>query len=116
MEVEVARVDDVLPVVAAQFIKVDVKGHELAALSGMERVLASSPAARVLFEFWPSGLRAAKTEPKALLTFFAERGFTIYSIEDSRFTELTDSTLLIQKMGARRYTNLLASRTGVPTS
>ncbi len=113
VEVEIARIEDVLPVQFIDFIKIDVQGHELAALSGMERVLNASAGVRVMFEFWPSGLRVAQTEPEALLRFFANRGFTIYSTDNSTLSELADAAPLIQKLGAKGYTNLVASRTGV---
>jgi FkbM family methyltransferase len=116
VEVEVVRVDDVLPVAAVDFIKLDVQGHELAALAGMERVLASSPAVRVLFEFWPAGLRAAHTPPETLLNFFFERGFDIYELDEPGPRKLSEPALLIEKLGHKRYVNLFASRTGIPKS
>jgi FkbM family methyltransferase len=114
VEVEVVRIDDALAIPCVDFIKIDVQGYELAALSGMERLLASNPTVRVLFEFWPAGLRGAGTEPHALLAFLSERGFTIYSTDEPGLPELNDVAALVEKLGAKAYTNLIASRTGVP--
>ena len=115
IEVEVARLDEVLPVQTVQFIKLDVQGHEFAALTGMQQVLASSPDVRVLFEFWPAGLRAANESPELLFKFFQERGFLIYELEKGQARKLDMPTSLVSKLGAKRYTNLLASRTPLPT-
>ena len=88
IQVEVARLDDVLPAHPVQFIKLDVQGHELAALTGLQRVLESSPEVRVLFEFWPAGLRAANATPELLFKFFHERGFLIFELEKGQAREL----------------------------
>ena len=113
IEVEVARLDDVLPVRTVQFIKLDVQGHELGALSGMQEVIAASPDVRVLFEFWPAGLRAAGTSPESLLDFFHERGFSLYETKGGRLQGLRDPRQLILGLEPKQYTNLLATRNAV---
>jgi FkbM family methyltransferase len=113
IEVEVARLDDVLPARNVQFIKLDVQGHELAALAGMQEVIASSPDVRVFFEFWPGGLRAVNTPPESLLGFFRERGFKLYTTKGGVLRSLRDSQQLISELGAKQYTNLLATRNAV---
>lgn len=113
IETEVARLDDVLPVREVQFIKLDVQGHELGALSGMQEVIAASPHVRVLFEFWPAGLRAAGTPPENLLDFFRERGFELYETKGGCARHLKDSQPLISGLGGKQYTNLLATRAPV---
>jgi FkbM family methyltransferase len=115
IEVDVARLDDVLPVQTIQFIKLDVQGHEVAALTGMQQLLASSPEVRVLFEFWPAGLWAAHTSPELLFKFFHERGFFICELEKGQARKLDTPASLVSQLGEKRYTNLLASRTPLPT-
>jgi FkbM family methyltransferase len=115
IEVEVARLDEVLPVQTVQFIKLDVQGNELAALTGMHRVLGSSPDVRVLFEFWPAGLRAANASPELLFKFFHERGFVIYEFEKVPARKLDSPAPLMAKLGENGYTNLLASRMPIAT-
>jgi hypothetical protein len=107
--------DEVLPVPTVQFIKLDVQGHELAALTGMDRLLASSPDVRVLFEFWPAGLRAANATPELLFEFLHERGFLICELEKGQARKLDTPASLVSKLGEKRYTNLLASRTPIST-
>lgn len=110
IDVEVARLDDLLRVPRVQFIKLDVQGHEFAALSGLEQLLAVSPNVRVLFEFWPAGLRAANTNPESLLDFLRERGFEIYEAEGGHLQRVSDSAQLLAELRGKQFTNLLATR------
>jgi FkbM family methyltransferase len=111
IEVEVARLDDVLPVRAVQFIKIDVQGHELGALSGMPELLSASPDVRVLFEFCPFGLRSANTAPESLLDFFRDRGFELYEMKTGSLQHIGNPSRLLSQVQGKQYINLLASRT-----
>jgi len=109
------RLDEVLPVQPLQFIKLDVQGYELAALSGMQQLLGASPDVRVLFEFWPAGLQAANASPELLFKFFNERDFLIYELENGQALKRDMPATLVNKLGVKGYVNLLASRTLLPT-
>lgn len=113
VEVKVERFDDLQADCKPDFVKIDVQGHELAALSGMERSLSSNPKVQVLFEFSPAALAKAGTDPGLLLEFFRERGFGLFETEGARLNELHDSPRLISDLRGSRYTNLLAARAGV---
>lgn len=110
VEVKVERFDDLRPESKPDFVKIDVQGHELAALAGMERALSASQNVRVLFEFAPAALRKAGTAPDLLLQFFRERGFGLYETEGARLKTLENSQRLISDLRGGRYTNLLATR------
>ena len=110
VEVKVERFDDLQPDSEPDFVKIDVQGHELAALCGMERALSANPNVRVFFEFSPAALRRAETPPDLLLEFFRERGFELYETEGARLKKLRNSRQLISDLRGRRYTNLLAAR------
>jgi FkbM family methyltransferase len=110
VEVKVVRFDDVRPDSEPDFVKIDVQGHELAALCGMERALSANPKVQVFFEFSPAALRRAETPPDLLLEFFRERGFELYETEGARLKRLRNSRQLISDLRGRRYTNLLAAR------
>lgn len=113
VEVKVERFDDAQPHSKPDFVKIDVQGHELAALTGMERALTICPNIRVLFEFSPRALRKAGTPPDRLLEFFHERGFQLYETQGGHLKRMHDSRRLISRLGGRRYTDLLAARDAV---
>lgn len=115
VEVKVERFDGFQPDSKPDFVKIDVQGHELAALSGMERAISNSQNVRVLFEFSPAALRKAGTAPDLLLQFFRQRGFRLYETEGGRLKTLRDSQRLISDLRGSRYTNLLAARDAVET-
>ena len=115
VEVKVERFDDLQPDSKLDFVKMDIQGHELAALSGMERALSANVKMRILFEFAPAALRKAGTAPDLLLEFFRERGFGIYETKGAHLKRLRNSRQLISDLRGGRYTNLLAARDAVET-
>jgi len=113
LEVLVVRIDDILPLGKIDFVKIDVQGHELGALAGMERLLSSNPGLRIFFEFWPVGLQRAGNSPESLLDFFRERDFLLYERAGADLRPARDPVRLIAAMSGGRYTNLLASRSAI---
>jgi len=115
VEVRVERFDDLHPDSRPDFVKIDVQGHEFAALSGMERALSANPNVQVFFEFSPAGLRRAGTDPESLLAFFRERGFELYETEGARLKRSRNARELDSALRGSRYTNLLAARGAIET-
>lgn len=113
VEVKVEKFDDLHPDTRPDFVKIDVQGHELGALLGMEQALSRNPGVRVLFEFAPSALRRAGTEPRELLQFFAVRGFCLYETHESGFAKMNNPESLLVRLRGNRYTNLIASRDSI---
>jgi FkbM family methyltransferase len=110
VEVNLARLDDLLPAPRVDFIKMDVQGYELQVLRGMDRVFAESPGLRLYLEFWPAGLRSAGTEPEELLDFLFAKGLRVWSVSEG--TEpVTSFSGLERRLTGQKYTNLLAART-----
>ncbi len=58
--IEMIALDDYFkPGERVDLIKMDIQGYELHALRGANRVLADNPGIKLLFEFWPYGLKQA---------------------------------------------------------
>jgi FkbM family methyltransferase len=68
VEVEVARLDDLIPAGArVDVVKIDVEGGELAVLHGMERIVAQNPGVVVFAELADEHLRRAGTSAAGLI-------------------------------------------------
>lgn len=111
VEVEMARLDDVLSDARVDFIKMDVQGYEMRVLTGMQRLLAANPHLEIYFEFWPHGLTAAGSEPEGLLRHLHDRGFRIYQPHGTDLVEAPGWDALRARLTGKKFTNLVASRT-----
>ena len=90
-------------------IKLDIQGYELHAMRGARRVLSENPGIKLLFEFWPFGLRAAGISPEALFDFLKDAGFRVGVFNGNRLEQYTESAVF----GCAResFNNLFAQRT-----
>ena len=105
---QVVRLDDFLPQLAVDFIKIDVQGWELEVLRGMPRILNENANVRIYFEFWPLGYRRANSSHRELIAFLREANFRIF--DPVTAAELGDDAIeRLDRAGG--YTNLLAART-----
>jgi FkbM family methyltransferase len=109
VDVEILTLDEALPSTAVDFMKMDVQGYEMAVFQGMEGVFRASPQLEILFEFWPAGLRAAGTDPEALLEYLFQQGFQVFAPEGEDLRPVTDLASLSSQLNGRTYTNLLAT-------
>ena len=91
VEVEVVRIDDVIPETAdVTFIKADIEGAELSAFRGAERTLERSRPS-VVCEINPWFLEGFGLSVDDLLGFFSERDYTLYRIAGGRLVEVPGS-------------------------
>lgn len=92
-------------------MKIDIEGHELPALYGMQSLFDMHKIKCVLFEFSPLSQKCASREPLDLLNFFLDRGFSVREAEGEfrgRVVDKHNAASLIGRLGARGYTSLLA--------
>ena len=83
IEVDVVRLDDVLPAGArVDVVKIDVEGTELDVLAGMTRILRENPDLAIIAEFGPAHLRRAQITPDAWFEAFHIHGLEAYAIDE----------------------------------
>ena len=67
-------------------IKMDIQGYELKALRGANRVLADNPGIKLLFEFWPYGLKQAGGSSAELIAVLKQKGKLIQQVSSEGLT------------------------------
>ena len=82
LEVELISIDEALPSApAALVVKLNVEGAEPLVLAGMQRTLAECPEIVLFVELNPAALRAAGSDPAALVGFLEGLGFALQAID-----------------------------------
>ena len=105
LEIEAIALDDYMPIGSrVDFIKIDIQGAELSALKGAERILRENHGIKILFEYWPFGLRRAGHEPSELISYLRGLGFGIRSMG------ITKDDWQCLGSGKHDYCNLIAER------
>ena len=81
VQIEMVALDDYFePGQRVDFIKMDLQGYELHALRGASRVLADNPAAKLLLELWPYGLKQAGTNWVELIYALTRKNMTVSEV------------------------------------
>lgn len=112
VEVEVRRLDDVLPAeIAVDVLKVDVEGFEPEVVAGALAVIRRSPRLSLVIEVSPSGWRGQGTDPAAFLDSLAAMGFGFQLMLPDGLVRLDGPSLLEQAERLPFVTCCLAERT-----
>jgi FkbM family methyltransferase len=80
-----------------RLIKIDVQGYELAVCRGMAHTISRQPNALVAIEYMPEAMQDLGYEAHALLDWFQEREFKMYSLGRNGKLTLGLSDELTQK-------------------
>src|ERR1051325_172065 len=83
VEIQTIRLDDffVEGQEAVDVIKMDIQGAEMLALQGMARVVDRNKSITILTEFWKQGIRNSGYDPKLLLEYLCDHGFSLNLFE-----------------------------------
>jgi FkbM family methyltransferase len=108
VQIEMVALDDYFkPGQRVDLIKMDVQGYELHALRGAGRVLADNPAAKLLLELWPHGLKQAGTNWIELIDALTRKNMTVSKVTRRGPVPLCSSSI---SEDPDCYVNLFASR------
>jgi FkbM family methyltransferase len=93
-------------------IKMDIEGHEPAALRGMEETIARSADLVLFAELAPAYLRRAGMEPRAYLAQLERLGFAVRLIDEEakRLGPVTDDVLAAAERDPNWYANLYCTK------
>jgi FkbM family methyltransferase len=81
LQIEMVALDDYFkPGQRVDFIKMDVQGYELHALRGTGRILDDNPAAKLLLELWPYGLKQAGANWVELIDALTTKKMTVSEV------------------------------------
>jgi FkbM family methyltransferase len=87
-------------------IKIDVQGYELAVCRGMAATIAQQRRATVAIEYMPSAMKELGYDPSAMLGWFNERDFRMYSL--GKNGDLVEG--LSDELAAKGYVDLIFSQ------
>ncbi|MCI0707129.1 MAG: FkbM family methyltransferase [Ignavibacteriae bacterium] len=95
------------------FIKMDIQGAELRAVSGMANILKQNKSVKIISEFWPYGLTTSGASPVVYLELFTNNGFKLYELNEKN--KKLDSVNIQELLQAytiekKNYTNIFCVR------
>jgi len=106
--IDVIALDDYFkPGGRVDLIKIDIQGYELHALLGANRVLADNPAAKLLLEFWPYGLKQAGATWIELIHTLKSKDMAVHQVTTRGLVPFCSESV---RETPEWYTNLFASR------
>jgi FkbM family methyltransferase len=95
-------------------VKMDVQGFEPDVVRGMQALLAASPRARVVLEYWPFGLRALGHDEREVLDYYRSLGYQVQvqNPEQPGIEDLSDDQILeyCSQLDGVLHTNLVLTR------
>jgi FkbM family methyltransferase len=108
VQVGMVALDDYFkPGERVDLLKLDIQGYELHALQGAKRIINENPDIKLLFEFWPYGLKQAGANWGELIEMLEEWAMNIMLVR-------TDSLVPFEahdvRIDVNWYVNLFASR------
>jgi FkbM family methyltransferase len=108
--IDVVAMDEFLPALSIDLVKIDVQGWEFEVLRGMERILAACPQAGIYFELWPAGLRRAGCTPAEMADWLHVRGYKLYHAATGSELDEPAFAALVSELTGMRHADLLARR------
>ena len=106
--VNVEKLDDLSEIQSFDFVKIDVQGWELSVLKGMIQKMQINSKAKLLFEFWPHGLKMAGFDPLELIFYMIENGYTLTEESSGLKLSIDNSSAFVKDIRGKKYTDIEA--------
>jgi FkbM family methyltransferase len=106
--VRMTTLDEALPDVVADFIKIDVQGEECRVLNGARKLIERSPSLCGIVEYSPPHLALAGSSGAELIALLKEIGFSVFSYHGPKLKEVTPQRM----RKTRTNTNFIIRRRG----
>lgn len=113
IKVQQIAIDEFLPKIPVDFIKIDIQGSEMKAMLGMKKLLTMNRNIIILTELWPEGLEMSNSSISEYLTFLEKRHFYFYLVsEEKKEISLTSKKDLLEEYALQKLydTNLVCTR------
>ncbi|MDK1080657.1 MAG: FkbM family methyltransferase [Anaerolineae bacterium] len=101
---------DELGIDEVNFVKIDIQGYELQALTGFKETLTRSKNVILMSEFWPKGLREAGDSGRKYLQALVDLGFQLYELKErprGKVEPLKNWDQLNLRLQDRKYANII---------
>jgi FkbM family methyltransferase len=95
---------------AIDLVKIDAEGAESAIVTGMHGVMERNPSLRIIFEFYPDGLRAGGVQPEKLLKQLKRLGFHLSLLTGAPVRAIEHLADSLSTRRSNESMNLLAMR------
>lgn len=111
LSVAVEKLDSIDEIQKIDFVKIDVQGWELAVLQGMMDKMKLNSRAKILFEFWPYGMKIAGFDPLQLIYFMMENGYALKEESSRLIISKTNASEFVNNIPGMKYTDIEAVKT-----
>jgi FkbM family methyltransferase len=108
VSVDVKPLDSLDEIRKFDLVKIDVQGWEPAVLEGMKRKLDRNPHAKILFEFWPYGLKIAGFDPVDFLRKMLGNGYLLREQGTGVIINGESVCRFVNKIKGKKYTDIEA--------
>jgi FkbM family methyltransferase len=108
LTVPVERLDNLSEIQKVDLVKIDVQGWELSVLQGMMDKMKNNLKAKILFEFWPHGMKIAGFDPLELIFYMIENGYTLTEESSGLKLSLDNSSAFVKDIRGKKYTDIEA--------
>jgi FkbM family methyltransferase len=104
----VRPLDDLAEIPKFDFVKIDVQGWEIEVLRGMINKLNANSHAKILFEFWPHGMRIAGLDPLHLIHFMIDNSYALKECESKLILSKGNAPDFIKSITGKKYRDIEA--------